>query len=814
MMTPTKILGVLLVIVYIVALKALAVLDIRSVFEHRLLLPVLNTIFAGIVPIVVAYVAHKAYVKGGFGATLFMGCGMLSFGLCAIAAGWLIRASNGANLNVTIYNTGALLGSGFHIIGVIFGLFGADRLNEEERNWWRATVAYICVTVFVLCFSLAALEGLTPPFFIQGVGPTDLRQGILGSAVLLYCVSSLVLMAYYFKVKSDFLYWYSLCLAMLAIGLFAFFVQKSVGCPIGWLGRSANYVGGAFAVVAILRALRDAKTSGVSLEESIAGFFGDSASTYKGRILAVLPIPIVLILLVILASLDLKVVFEPPGLFAALNTLFLTVLPVSVVYFATRSYLHSGVFTMLMLGSGALTMGLGSLLSGWIMALQNGGPNAGATVINSSFLLSAIFHLVGGASAFLGARLDKEGQHKGLIVALTYISIAALMALLTLVTLKGLVPVFFVQGVGPTPLRQVIVGSAVVLFSVSAVLLMGVYVFSRTNMLYWYSLALFLLTTGLICYMCAKLIGGPIAWLGRSAQYLAGIYLFVAVISASRELHTRGESLQTGIANLFRHHLDLLVEERTLQLSRAKEALQAAHNELKRSNTDLQQFAYVASHDLQEPLRMISSYMRLLERKYKGQLDQDADEFIGYAVDGAQRMQSLINDLLEYSRVGTHAKPFEPVDCGELLEHTLANLRMSIEDCRAEVTCDFLPVVPADRTQMIQLFQNLIGNALKFRKDERPSIHISAKQADDSWLFQVRDNGIGMDCLHADRIFVMFQRLHGRDEYSGTGIGLAICKKIVERHGGSIWVESEPGKGAAFYFTIPSNGTGSINVET
>ena len=210
------------------------------------------------------------------------------------------------------------------------------------------------------------------------------------------------------------------------------------------------------------------------------------------------------------------------------------------------------------------------------------------TIFNLSFLLSAIFHLFGGVSAFAGRHQEKDARHKGLIVAFTYIGIVVLMAMLTFVTLKGLIPVFFVQGQGPTYLRQVVLGSAVVLFTLSGLLLLSVYFFSRTSMLYWYSLALFLIATGLLCYMANTLFGGPIAWLGRSSHYLAGIYLLVAVISASRELRVRGESPETGIANFFRHHLESLVEERTLQLSRAKEELQAAHNELERANAELE----------------------------------------------------------------------------------------------------------------------------------------------------------------------------------------------------------------------------------
>jgi light-regulated signal transduction histidine kinase (bacteriophytochrome) len=235
----------------------------------------------------------------------------------------------------------------------------------------------------------------------------------------------------------------------------------------------------------------------------------------------------------------------------------------------------------------------------------------------------------------------------------------------------------------------------------------------------------------------------------------------------------------------------------------AEEALLRRTDDLRRSNAELEQFAYVSSHDLQEPLRMVSSYVQLLAKRYKGRLDEDADVFIGFAVEGAARMQQLINDLLVYSRVGTQAKPFAHTDLEMVFDHAIANLQVSIQESQAVITHDPLPSLWADPVQMVQLLQNLIGNAIKFCTATPPRVHIRAERQQAAWRFSVQDNGIGIDPKFAERIFIIFQRLNTRAEYAGTGIGLAICKKIVERHGGRIWAEPATEQGSIFLFTVP-----------
>ncbi len=266
------------------------------------------------------------------------------------------------------------------------------------------------------------------------------------------------------------------------------------------------------------------------------------------------------------------------------------------------------------------------------------------------------------------------------------------------------------------------------------------------------------------------------------------------------------ECIKQGAADyVLKDNLPRLPESarRALREKKLREEHRQAQEELARSNRDLEQFAYVASHDLQEPLRMVATYTQLLAERYKGKLDENADKYIQYAVDGALRMQQLVQDLLAFSRIGRTDKEFQILDCNEVLGTALKNLQTSIQESRAQIERGGLPSVTGNRSQLTQVFQNLIGNGIKFHGGRPPDIRVSAELSGKEWLFSVCDNGIGIEREHLDSIFVIFKRLHTRAEYPGNGIGLAICKKIIEQHGGRIWAESEPGQGTTFKFTLP-----------
>ena len=300
------------------------------------------------------------------------------------------------------------------------------------------------------------------------------------------------------------------------------------------------------------------------------------------------------------------------------------------------------------------------------------------------------------------------------------------------------------------------------------------------------------------------------SYAGLTGAYGMGLRSFLSAPLLHRgepigclNLHSLTENAYSELHRLLAERIAIYIAGAIANAQLHAQVTQQAE-ELARSNRELEQFAYVASHDLQEPLRMVSSYVQLLERRYSGQLDERAEKYIYFAVDGATRMQRLITDLLAYSRVGTKGGDLAPTDTASVVDEALSNLEVAVVNSNARVEYPDLPPVTADSSQLVQLFQNLIGNALKFKSEYHPRVEVRAEREGNYWLFSVRDNGVGFDQRYADRVFGVFKRLHRNSDIPGTGIGLAICQRIIDRHGGRIWAESAPGKGATFYFTLPA----------
>lgn len=312
--------------------------------------------------------------------------------------------------------------------------------------------------------------------------------------------------------------------------------------------------------------------------------------------------------------------------------------------------------------------------------------------------------------------------------------------------------------------------------------------------------AAFILACGTTHLMGSIILWQPLYWLDASLKAVTAV---ISVATAVVLWPMIPRALKIPTASQLQKANDDLHRE-IAERQRVEEELRQANEALLKSNQDLQHFAHVAAHDLQTPLRSISVFTQLLQRNFQGQLGDEAEQWMGLVTDGTVRMQALIDDLLAYSRLDSQARPFKPVDCGQLFEEALANLTSRIQDTGAEITCSELPTVWADRVQFAQVLQNLIENGIKYNAAKPPKVRVGAEERDGNWVFSVADNGIGIDPKYHQRVFEIFRRLHTHQEYPGTGIGLTICHRIVERHGGRIWVESREGMGSTFYFTLPT----------
>jgi hypothetical protein len=513
-------LGAATALIFAVAVLTLIILDPNMVFEPLMLIPVMHTLFVTTTCLAVAYVTAKAFLTSGAYALLSSGSGIVALGISALVGGWLVNVPGGTNMIVVVQNTGYLIASFLHFASSSLIVVRARPQISKHRKA-SLVFGYSLTLLAVTLLAVASYQGMMPLFFVQGVGPTPLRQAVLMTATVLFAMSSVLFMKAYKRCKSGLLYWYS-GLALITIGLFAWMFAKTVGGALSWTGRISQYVGCVCFLVALVTSARDANVTRVPRNAGT-----ESSRLVRG--LGAMPILIFIAILAIAANVKSEAVFEPPFLVTALNTILITTTSLAVAYVSTKSFLASGLRTILLLSSGTLMYGLTSLTGSWLFAIQ-GGPNAFLTIQNIGAFFASALHLAGASLALRKTPLTWPRLRKLRITA-CYSGVFAVAAVLVAMSLLGLISPFYVMGEGSTLLRRWVLGITVTLFLLSSTLIMWLFSKSKATLLYWYSLALALIAIALTSFYLQHAVGDTLGWTGRMAQYLAGIYFLIAVLT-------------------------------------------------------------------------------------------------------------------------------------------------------------------------------------------------------------------------------------------------------------------------------------------
>jgi len=748
-------------------------------FEPQGLALVLHFVLVFCVSLLLAFVSSRAYLKSGSTIILLIGIAAITNGVLLLVAQWGITPGLGvaltANEAVTIANVGFLLTSLFILasgIQLIIPRLNFGIVSSRKLVLWAFYGGAILLIAMVI---FSSISGFFPLFFSSS-GPTALRQAVLGIAAFIAVISCVMYGIAYLRTRSPILYWYTLGLISFVISLLGTAYTIKIGDPINWCGRVGLYLTGFFFIMAVM-----APGSGQGFEASVSNRWAYAFRNDRKRLAS-------LFANMRNGVLYGKLVMDDNGK------------PIDLVYLdmndAYEAILESKKENFL---GKRVTEALPSLfdrLPNWLGPYVQAAIKGETVHYERSWPYSGKWYYITIYSPekgyFVAINEDiterrkaqeelAESQQKekarreeleaimDAVPATIWISHDAagtdMIGNKAVQELLGLPPEANVSESAPHHQRP-----------------QHFLAYRDDN----------LIPTEELPMQMAGRTGRPV--LGTEFEFRfddgRSVWVYGNVVPLKNE-----DGSTRGAIGAF------------VDISERKNA----EEELKRSNAELQQFAYLASHDLQEPLRMVLGYLSLLERKYKGELDTQAKEYINHAVDGGTRMRRLIDDLLAYSRVEASAKSSAPVDMKEIVEDTIKVLKTSIDESKADVYIEPLPTVMADGLQMQLVMQNLISNAIKFHGTKRPMVHISAKEGAKEWTFSVKDNGIGLNVEYADKIFQMFQRLHTTEQYPGTGVGLAIVKKIIDRHGGRIWVESEEGKGATFFFTIPKSGGGRVS---
>ena len=730
---------------FLIIILLLAWFGFEVVWNPPFLFTVLNIIFLTLIMLFVSLLAVRSYLVKKSAIIMLLGSGTLAIGLGGLIAGIAILGNN-PNSTVSIYNTSACI-SGFLIL--TSAILSITMRSKILRSSWPFLASYLAVITLISVVAFLVYIHVWPVYFVQGTGPTAINLAVLYATITLFAVSAILLLIHSVKDGLNFRIWYGLGLGLIAVGLFGVSLQMGIGDPLNWMGRISQYLGAVYILIAIILSIRETHVWLLPWQQSLYETEEKYHSLYTSMNEGV--------------ALH-KILYNQAG--QAADYIIMDVNP---SYEEILGLKREDVINRK--ASEIYGTANPPYLDIYSSVAETGNPKTFETYfepMNRYFNIS-VFSPKQGEFATIFENITRRKKAEKQI---EYHSLLL------------------------SKVNDAIIGSD-----------------SNFQINYWNKGA-----EQMYGYTEAEAWGKTTIELLRPT-YAAGerekiIDELKRQDSSKAIIHTRHRNGTEVIAEVNSTRIKdeagstsgyVVVYHDITKRQKATEELKRSSEELAKTNADLKQFAYVASHDLREPLRMITSFLQLLERRYKDQLDQNANEFIGFAVDGAKRLDKMIMDLLEYSRVANQQMQFNDVGLQEVMDRVLSDLKVLIKENGAQITYDSLPTIWSDENLLVRLFQNLISNSIKYRREEAPIIHISAEKEGNKYVFIVKDNGMGIDPQNLERIFTLFHRLHTHEEYEGSGIGLTIAQRIVHQHGGEIWAESEPGKGSAFYFTIPIN---------
>ncbi|MFZ0442840.1 MAG: ATP-binding protein [Methanobacterium sp.] len=711
----------------------------------------LNIIFLTLIMIFVSIIAIRSYMAKRSLIILLLGSGSLALGLGGLIAGIAILGNN-PNSTISIYNTSACI-SGIFILAS--AILSTSMNTKILRSIWPLLTSYIAVIVLIGVVAFLVGAHFWPVYFVEGTGPTGSDLAVLYTTILLFAISSILLLIQSTKVELNFRIWYGLGLGLIAVGLIGVSLQIDIGDALNWMGRISQYLGAVYILIAIILSIRETGVWLLPWQQSLYEMEEKYHSLYTSMNEGVAIHKILYdqagkavdyIIMDVNPSyeeiLDLKredvIERKATEVYGTDNPPYLNLYSSVVetgnpktfeVYFEPMDrYFNISVFSPKYEEFATVFEDITERRKTEDELKRS--EARFRSVLKNSLDVVYRYNLQTGHYDYMSPAIRALGYEPEEMMAMSNDEVMSNVHPDDIEDLKSVISEINQSGKGVAEYR-----------------------FRGNDDIYrWWSNQMVIVK---------DTDGKPI--------YRDGS---VRDVTKKRQIEDQ-------------------VKLRT--------------EELAKSNADLKQFAYIASHDLREPLRMITNFLQLLDRRYKDRLDEDADEFIGFAVDGAKRLDSMIMDLLEYSRVANKEIHYTDVDLEVVLHQIMYSMDVLIKENNVQITYDALPTIKSDENLMVRLFQNLISNAIKYRSNETPKIHISSKKEDGNYVFGVKDNGIGINPKHLEQIFTIFKRLHTHQEYEGSGIGLSIAQKIVHQHGGEIWAESKPEEGSTFYFTLPYN---------